>query len=231
MLELYIKIQNGLPVDHPHLKDNVLDAYELSDTDLDGHPDWLPFIRTEMPKVGIYEVADGPYYVRDGNVVNEQWVVRAMTDEEKVMKQNRRKFDWKNSGGPSNWVFDEAKCAYLPPVPYPDDGAPYVWVQEANRWIEIDEGHPTIARPASAAANLAARPPYPNFGKGIEHPDHDGIVYEFDEEAWEWVPMATPAQPFPSAEPLAHLMVYDDTAKTWSVPPDAIVNFSNINNI
>jgi hypothetical protein len=227
MLELYIKIQNGLPIDHPHLKDNVLDAYELGDTDLDGHPDWLPFIRTEMPRVGIYEVAGGPHYVRDGNVVNEQWIVRPMTEEERVMKQNQRKFDWKQNGGPANWVFDEEKCAYIPPLPYPDDGAPYIWVQEANRWIEISNSQ-TSAHPMAAAEARTARPPYPNFGKGVDHPDYDGIVYDFDEETNSWVPMTNPAQPFPSAEPLAHLMVYDDTARVWSVPPEATTNFSNI---
>jgi hypothetical protein len=219
MLELYIKIQNGLPVDHPQLKDNVVDAYELSDTDLDGHPDWLPFIRTEVPKVGIYEVADGPHYVRDGNVVNEQWIVRAMTEEERVMKQNQRKFDWKNSGGPTNWIFDEEKCAYLPPLPYPDDGAPYVWVQEATRWVEISQPH--IAHPMAAGESLAERPPYPNFLKDPDHPEYDGIVYEFDEEKWEWVPMTNVAQEFPSAHPHAHLMVYDESTRSWIVPPEA----------
>lgn len=228
MLELYIKIQNGLPVDHPQLKDNVLDAYELSDTDLDGHPDWLPFIRTEQPKAGIYEAVGGPLYIRDGNIVNEQWIVRPMTDEEKVIKQNQRKFDWKNNGGPVNWIFDEEKCSYVPPLPYPDDGAPYIWVQEVSKWIEIDEEHPTIARPMAATESLSARPPYPNAGKGVDHPEHDGMVYEFNEGTNAWIPMSAPAEAFPSAHPHAHLMVYDDATRTWIVPPDALVNFSNL---
>jgi hypothetical protein len=228
MLELYIRIQNGYPVDHPQLKDNVLDAFELSDTDLDGHPDWLPFVRTERPYHGVYEVADGPHYVRDGNVVNEQWIVRSMTDEEKVIKQNRVKFDWKNNGGPSDWIFDEEKCGYLPPLPYPDDGAPYVWVQEARNWIEV--AHQDVAHPLAAQEARQARPPYPNFEKGTDHPDHDGVIYEFNEDTWEWVPMQDIAEEFPSDHQHAHLMVYDDATKKWVVPPEALVNFNNINN-
>jgi len=227
MLELYIKIQNGLPVDHPHLKDNVIDAYELSDTDLDGHPDWLPFIRAEKPSVGIYEVADGPHYVRDGMVVNEQWIVRTMTAEERVIKQNRIKFDWAHNGGPSNWIFDEEKCGYIPPLPYPDDGAPYVWVQEANKWVEMS--HPDVVHPMAAAENLATRPPYPNFEKGVDHPDHDGVVYEFDEATNSWVPMTKPAQEFPSDHPHAHLMVYNDDTREWEVPAEVLATFKSIN--
>lgn len=228
MLELYIKIQNGLPVDHPQLKDNVIDAFELSDTDLDGHPDWLPFIRAEKPEVGIYEVADGPHYIRNENLVNEQWIVRPMTDEEKVIKQNRVKFDWKNNGGPDNWTFDEEKCGFIPPVPYPDDGAPYVWVQVANKWVEID--NPDVVHPQVAEANLAARPPYPNFGIGIDHPDHNGILYEFDEATNSWVPMTNPAQEFPSDHPYAHLMVYDEATRKFVLPDNAIANFNQFNN-
>jgi hypothetical protein len=222
MLELYIKIQNGYPVDHPQLKDNVVDAYELSDTDLDGHPDWLPFIRAERPVHGVYEAVDGPHYVRDGNVVNEQWIVRPMTDEEKIIKQNRVKFDWKNSGGSTNWIWDEEKCGYIPPLPYPDDAKPYVWVQEVSKWIEIDEGHPSIVSPMAADANLATRPPYPNFLSDKDHPDHDGIIYDYDEATNTWVPMTNIAEEFPSDHPHAHLMVYNDATRKWEVPPDAI---------
>ena len=226
MLELYIKIQNGLPVDHPQLKDNILDAFQLSDPDLDGHPDWLPFIRTERPAAGIYEVAGGPHYVRSGLVVNEQWILRSMTDEEKVIKQNRVKFDWAQSGGPTNWIFDEEKCGFTPPLPYPDDGAPYIWVQEANKWVEIS--NPTTAHPTAAASSLAVRPPYPNFGKGIGDPGHDGIVYDFDEETNSWVPMTNPAQAFPSDQPYAHLMIYNDATRTWEVSAEALATFQSI---
>lgn len=34
-----------------------------------------------------------------------------------------------------NWVFDEATCWWIPPLPYPDDGKNYYWEQEANSWV------------------------------------------------------------------------------------------------
>lgn len=34
-----------------------------------------------------------------------------------------------------NWVFDEALCLWIPPVPYPNDGKNYYWDQSTNSWI------------------------------------------------------------------------------------------------
>ena len=32
-----------------------------------------------------------------------------------------------------SWVFNEDKCLYDPPVPYPDDGQRYYWDEEAHQ--------------------------------------------------------------------------------------------------
>lgn len=34
-----------------------------------------------------------------------------------------------------NWIFDEVKCTWVPPVPYPTDGLVYSWNQEENMWV------------------------------------------------------------------------------------------------
>jgi len=34
-----------------------------------------------------------------------------------------------------NWVFDEALCLWVPPVPYPNDGKYYDWKQDTNSWV------------------------------------------------------------------------------------------------
>lgn len=36
-----------------------------------------------------------------------------------------------------NWVFDEVKCLWGPPVPYPDDGLVYTWSQEETSWVRL----------------------------------------------------------------------------------------------
>lgn len=36
-----------------------------------------------------------------------------------------------------NWIFDEDKCQWVPPVPKPDDGLVYVWNQPTNTWERL----------------------------------------------------------------------------------------------
>ena len=34
-----------------------------------------------------------------------------------------------------SWVLDEATCQWVAPIPYPTDGADYVWDEQAGDWI------------------------------------------------------------------------------------------------
>ena len=36
-----------------------------------------------------------------------------------------------------SWVLDEDTCLWEAPVPYPTDGADYVWDEEASNWSEV----------------------------------------------------------------------------------------------
>ena len=36
-----------------------------------------------------------------------------------------------------SWVLDEDTCLWEAPVPYPTDGADYVWDEEAGNWSEV----------------------------------------------------------------------------------------------
>jgi hypothetical protein len=69
----------------------------------------------------------------------------------------------------SNWIFNEDKCSFEPPVPYPGDGGPYIWIQAAEIWVR-----PKIETPA---ANIQPAP-YPL----------DGKEYEFNSDNNRWVP-------------------------------------------
>lgn len=37
-----------------------------------------------------------------------------------------------------SFVFDEERCEYVPPVPYPTDGKVYVWDEPSVDWVLMD---------------------------------------------------------------------------------------------
>mgnify|MGYP006293772649 CR=1 FL=1 len=36
-----------------------------------------------------------------------------------------------------DWVFSVTDLEYVPPIPYPNDGGRYIWVQETHQWVPI----------------------------------------------------------------------------------------------
>jgi hypothetical protein len=130
MMKLYIKLLNSHPVEHPIAAENMVTAYP--DVDLNNLPEtWAEFVRVPQPKLGVYETAEC-FYEWDGDVVKDTWYVHPMGSEEKLQKQQRVKNNYILDGGFSNWVFDEERCCHIPPVPMPQDGKTYIWVQQAT---------------------------------------------------------------------------------------------------
>jgi hypothetical protein len=163
-MELYIKLLNGKPTDHPICKENMETAYPR--VDLENLPaDWAKFERVAPPNLSVYEVSEC-FYEWDGDVVKDVWYIHQMSEVEKQQKQERVKKAWKEDGGWENWIFDEETCSHIPPVPRPDSDKPYKWIQEETRWVEM-KIDPVILD----------LPPYPN----------DGKIYLFDESAKQWV--------------------------------------------
>ena len=133
-MELYIKIENGIPVEHPLLKENIEIVYP--NIDFDNLPEWLAkFERVPQPFIGPYEKNQRSQYEFVDGVVKDVWYTDPMTPEEITEKQNQEKEYWKNNGFPS-WTFDEAQCLFVPPVPCPDVMA-YVWNEEQLKWDPI----------------------------------------------------------------------------------------------
>lgn len=165
-MNLYIKTLNGKPVDHPYLEENMKSAFP--EMDLDNLPaGWAKFERVPRPKLGVYETAEC-FYEWDGDVVKDVWYIHQMGPEEKAQKQERVKKSWVDDGGPSDWIFDENRCCHVAPVPYPNDGQIYIWVQAAGIWVK-----PKIETPAADIQPI----PYPL----------DGKTYEFDSINKRWV--------------------------------------------
>jgi hypothetical protein len=43
-----------------------------------------------------------------------------------------------------SWVIDEDTCRWVPPLPYPDDGAEYYWSETDLEWKFVDESEGCI---------------------------------------------------------------------------------------
>jgi hypothetical protein len=137
-VELYIRIKNGQPFEHPILGDNFRQAFP--DVDTNNLPDtFAKFTRVPEPSFGVYEVCEGCTYEWDNGVVTDVHHVRAMTEEEKTEKQNKVKADWTATNGYASWVFNEGDCTFYPPIPRPLDGVAREWNEETLSWVLLGE--------------------------------------------------------------------------------------------
>lgn len=136
-MELYIRIKNGQPFEHPIFGDNFRQAFP--DVDINNlPPTFARFTRVPEPVLGVYEVCEGCTYEKqaDGSYMDVHHV-RAMTEEEKTEKQNKVKADWTATNSFASWVFNEDTCSFNPPTPYPTDGRAYLWNEETTAWVEV----------------------------------------------------------------------------------------------
>lgn len=134
-MELFIKIKDGKPFEHPILGSNFRQAFPHIDTN-DLPPEFARFERISLPDVGAYEVYENTTYERDGAVFKDVHHVYHLTTEEITTKQNEVKALWAENGYPS-WIFDEETCRFMPPIPRPIDGIIYRWDEPTTSWVEL----------------------------------------------------------------------------------------------
>lgn len=134
-MELFIRIKDGKPFEHPIFGDNFRQAFPEIDTN-NLPPEFARFERIEVPNIDVYEVYDGVTYEWIDGVVKDVHHVRLMTDEEKTNKQDAVKKQWAKNGYES-WVFNSDTCSFDAPVPYPNDGQIYRWDEATTSWIKI----------------------------------------------------------------------------------------------
>ncbi len=145
-MELFIRIKDGQPFEHPILGDNFRAAFpQINPENLP--PEFAPFDRTTPPDVGAYEVYQGVTYEWDDGRVKDVHHVHQMTAQEKTDKQKAAKGAWVAFPNWSSWTFDEATCSFKPPVPYPTDGKRYRWNESALAWVEIESELPPLVWP------------------------------------------------------------------------------------
>lgn len=157
-MNLFIQVANGEPVNHPAFEENLIQAFGSVPSD------WEPFQRVERPVPRIYEILEGdnPSYQKIDGIWTDVWPLRAMTPEEIAAKQQAVKDQWaarRQAENWSAWTFDEATCAFVPPIPRPDPVPDKIvfWCGAEGNWKEA--------------------PPYPQ----------DGKRHLFDFFAWQWL--------------------------------------------
>lgn len=128
-MELYIRIKNGQPFEHPIFGDNFRQAFP--DVDINNlPPTFARFTRVPKPVLGVYEVCEGCTYEWDNGVVTDVHHVRAMTEEEKAAKISAA---YENL--PEGWSLDEETLQVsLPPKP---EGDGWTFDLEQNAWVEV----------------------------------------------------------------------------------------------
>ena len=132
-MELFIRIVDGQPFEHPMFIGNFCQAFP--DVDVNNlPPEFARFERIDPPAVGVYEIYEGVTYEKNGEVYQDVHHVRSMTDAEKLAKQNLVR----GAGAKyASWVFNETTCSFEAPTPRPVDGKIYRWDEPTTSWIEV----------------------------------------------------------------------------------------------
>jgi hypothetical protein len=134
-MELFIRIQNGQPFEHPILGDNFRQAFP--DVDTNNLPaEFARFVRVQTPTLGVYEKNQTVSYQLVDGAYTDVFACEQMTAEEISAKQQAVKDAWAANGFAS-WTFNEATCAFEAPTPMPTDGKFYTWDEPTLAWAEV----------------------------------------------------------------------------------------------
>jgi len=134
MIELVIRIVNGEPFEHPITRENFEQVWTDLNFDAPG-PGFAKFYRHLQPVPGVYEIVERCEYRWNGDSVEDHWITRPMTLEEKTAKQDEIKQNWTDF---LSWTFNEETCEFEPPVPYPEDGNRYFWDESQLAWQQVE---------------------------------------------------------------------------------------------
>ena len=167
-MELYIRIKDGKPFEHPILGDNFRQAFPHIDTE-NLPPEFARFVRVAPPTVGVFEVCEECVYKLVDGVYTDVHNVRPMTAEEKAARIEQAR-----ASLPANWTLNEETLRPTPP-PRPTTGGPWRFDGITNDWI------------------IATEPPFPSWTlseDGLRYvaptPRPEGL-YRWDEPTLSWI--------------------------------------------
>ena len=131
MNDLFIKVENGNIIDHPVLKENLIQVFGCIPQN------YQAFLKADSPVIGVYQNYNGVTYEFGEHGCIEVHHVSDMSLDEKIQKQNEVKEQWRQNEGFASWVFNDDFCVFEAPVEYPDDGEIYSWDEETTNWIKV----------------------------------------------------------------------------------------------
>lgn len=135
-MKLFICVKDGVPINHPIVEDNFLQAFPT--VDVNNLPqEFSEFVRIKKPIINVYEVYEGMTYEKVGNVFQDVHSIRTMTPTEKTATQNVIKDNWLPSAFTKSWIFYEDTCTFAPPIPMPDDNNQYNWDENTTSWVVL----------------------------------------------------------------------------------------------
>lgn len=136
-MELFIRIKDGAPFEHPILGENFRQAFP--DVNIENLPaEFARFIRIAPPVLGVYEKNQTVSYQLVDGVYTDVFTCEQMTVQEIASKQQQVKDSWTNSNGFASWTFNEQTCAYEAPTPMPTDATRrYAWDESTLTWVEV----------------------------------------------------------------------------------------------
>lgn len=135
-MELFIRVQDGQPFEHPILGDNFRLAFPEIDTN-NLPPEFARFVRVVAPVLGPYEKNQTVSYQLVDGVYTDVFTCEQMTTEEITAKQNQVKANWAANNGFASWTFNETTCAFEAPTPRPTDGKFYRWDEPTLAWVKV----------------------------------------------------------------------------------------------
>ena len=167
-MELYIRIKDGKPFEHPIFGDNFRQAFPSIDTN-NLPPEFARFVRVAPPTIGVFEVYEECVYELVDGVYTDVHNVRPMTAEEKAARIEQARANLR-----PNWTLNEETLRPTPP-PRPTTGGPWRFDGATNDWV------------------IATEPPFPSWTLS-----EDGLryvaptqrpegQYRWDEAALSWV--------------------------------------------
>ncbi len=135
-MELFIRIKDGQPFEHPIMGNNFREAFPEVDTN-NLPAEFARFVRVAPPALGPYKKNQTVSYQLVDGVYTDVFACEQMTTEEITEKQQTVKNNWAANNGFASWTFNETTCAFQAPVTKPNNGKFYRWDEPTTSWIEV----------------------------------------------------------------------------------------------
>ena len=135
-MELFIRIKDGEPFEHPIMGENFRQAFPGVEID-NLPPGYMRFVSKKPPTLGPYQRNLRCRYVIAGEYCTEEFVWDELTAEERLAQQDAIKAEWASQQNYASWWFDEITCRFMPPTPIPDETLPYVGRESDKTWVLI----------------------------------------------------------------------------------------------